>query len=203
MSRDCWVHFHVPVSHLYNFFEKKIYVQTFCSFKRSISLLLSCLSSLYILDISPLSLVWFTNTFYHSVSYLITLLRIFFAVQKFFSLKTTFRGAYMFLQASLLAQMVKKLQETQVWSLGWEDPLEKRMATHSSILAWKIPWTEKPGGLQRTIVHGVTKSWMQLSDTQVPSFVATIKNPHLQHSLFKRSYWNYWVPYLSVSSGVL
>ena len=40
------------------------------------------------------------------------------------------------------------MQETQVQSLGWEDPLEKRMATHSSILAWKIPWTEEPGGLQ-------------------------------------------------------
>ena len=47
--------------------------------------------------------------------------------------------------------MVKRLpavQETQVRSLGWEDPLEKEMATHSSTLAWKIPWTEEPGGLQ-------------------------------------------------------
>ena len=47
--------------------------------------------------------------------------------------------------------MVKDLpamQETQVQSLGQEDPLEKGMATHSGILAWKIPWTEKPGGLQ-------------------------------------------------------
>ena len=40
------------------------------------------------------------------------------------------------------------MQETQVRSLGWEDPLEKGMATHSSILAWRIPWTEEPGGLQ-------------------------------------------------------
>ena len=47
--------------------------------------------------------------------------------------------------------MVKRLpvmKETQVRSLGWEDPLEKEMATHSSILAWRILWTEKPGGLQ-------------------------------------------------------
>ena len=47
--------------------------------------------------------------------------------------------------------MVKDLpamQETWVPSLGWEDPLEKGMATHSSILAWEIPWTEEPGGLQ-------------------------------------------------------
>ena len=40
--------------------------------------------------------------------------------------------------------------ETQVWSLGQEDPLEKEMATHSSILAWEMPWTEEPGGLQST-----------------------------------------------------
>ena len=47
--------------------------------------------------------------------------------------------------------MVKNLpamQETQVQFLGWEDPLEKKMATQSSILAWRIPWTEEPGGLQ-------------------------------------------------------
>ena len=42
------------------------------------------------------------------------------------------------------------MQETQVQSLGWEDPLEKGMATHSTILAWEIPWTEEPGGLQST-----------------------------------------------------
>ena len=50
-----------------------------------------------------------------------------------------------------MAQMVKNLpamQETRVQSLGWEDPLEKEMATHSNILAWRIPWTEEPGGLQ-------------------------------------------------------
>ena len=47
--------------------------------------------------------------------------------------------------------MVKNLpakQKTWVRSLGWDDPLEKEMATHSSILAWEIPWTEEPGGLQ-------------------------------------------------------
>ena len=53
--------------------------------------------------------------------------------------------------ASLVARMVKNppaVQETWVRSLVWEDPLEKGMATHSSILAWRIPWTEEPGGLQ-------------------------------------------------------
>ena len=52
---------------------------------------------------------------------------------------------------SLVAQMVKSppaMQETQVQSLGQKDPLEKERATHSSILAWEIPWTEEPGGLQ-------------------------------------------------------
>ena len=51
----------------------------------------------------------------------------------------------------LVAQMVKNLsavQETEAPSLGREDPLEKGMATHSSILAWRIPWTDEPGGLQ-------------------------------------------------------
>ena len=50
-----------------------------------------------------------------------------------------------------MAQIVKNLpavRETQVRSLGWEDALEKEMATYSSILAWRIPWTEKPGRLQ-------------------------------------------------------
>ena len=49
--------------------------------------------------------------------------------------------------------MVKNLsamQETPVQSLGWEDPLEKEIATHSSMFAWRIPWTEEPGGLQPT-----------------------------------------------------
>ena len=61
--------------------------------------------------------------------------------------------------ASLVAQMVKNppaMQETWVQSMGWEDPLEEGMATHSSILAWRIPWTEEPGGLQT--VHGVAES---------------------------------------------
>ena len=52
---------------------------------------------------------------------------------------------------SLVAQMVKNLPavgQTQVPSLGWEDPLEKEMAPHSSILTWRIPWMEEPGGLQ-------------------------------------------------------
>ena len=63
-----------------------------------------------------------------------------------------------------MAQWVKNLpavQETWVQSLGWEDPLEKEMETHSSILAWKISWTEEPGGLQSM---GSQRSRARLSD---------------------------------------
>ena len=62
-----------------------------------------------------------------------------------------FGGVFCWTWASLVVQMVKNppaVQETQVQSLGREGPLEKGMPTHSSILAWKIPWTVEPGGLQ-------------------------------------------------------
>ena len=64
--------------------------------------------------------------------------------------------------ASLVAQMVKNLpaaQETQVQFLGWEDPLEKEMATHSSIPAWKISWTQEPGRLQYMGLQRVKHNW--------------------------------------------
>ena len=63
-----------------------------------------------------------------------------------------------------MAQLVKNLpamQETWVPSLDWEDPLEEGMATHSDILAWRIPWTEEPGGLQSM----GSQSWTRLSDS--------------------------------------
>ena len=62
-----------------------------------------------------------------------------------------FWGQVLNSRASLVSQTVKNLppmQETQVQSLGWEDPLEKELATHSNILAWRIPWTEEPGRLE-------------------------------------------------------
>ena len=67
-------------------------------------------------------------------------------------------------EASLVAQIVKNLpamQETWVQSLGQEDPLKKDMATHPSVFAWRIPWTEEPGGLQSL---GSQKSQSRLSD---------------------------------------
>ena len=53
------------------------------------------------------------------------------------------------------------MQKMQIESLGWENPLEKEMAIHSSILAWEIPWTEEPGGLQSL---GLQKSWTRLRE---------------------------------------
>ena len=64
--------------------------------------------------------------------------------------------------ASLVAQMVKNLStvwETQVRSLGWKDSPEKEMATHSSILAWRIAWTKEPGGLQSMELQRVGHNW--------------------------------------------
>ena len=71
--------------------------------------------------------------------------------------------------------MVKDLpamQETRVQTLGQEDPLEEEMATHSSILAWSIPWTEEPGGLHT--VHRVAKSWMRLKRLSMYAYKSTI-----------------------------
>ena len=72
------------------------------------------------------------------------------------------KNAHVLIWASLVAQMVKNLlvMQTHVKSLDRKDPLEKGMAIHSSILAWKIPWTEQPGGLQ---FLGVAKSQIRLS----------------------------------------
>ena len=69
----------------------------------------------------------------------------------------------LFSVTSLVAQTVKNLpamQETMVRSLGWEDPLEKDLAAHSRILAWRIPWTEEPGGLQSMGSQRVGHNWL-------------------------------------------
>ena len=78
-------------------------------------------------------------------------------------------------KAREVAQMVKNLpavQETWVWSLGQEDPLEKGMATHSHIFARKIPWTEAPGGLQSMGLQRVRCDWenqhRNIKTTQAP-----------------------------------
>ena len=86
--------------------------------------------------------------------------------------------------ASLVVQLVKNLpavQETWVWSLGWEDPLEKEMATHSSTLAWRIPWTEEPGRPQsmesQRVRHNCATMFM---------FMST----HVRKSLCSQGIWS-------------
>ena len=94
--------------------------------------------------------------------------------------------------ASLVAQTVKNLpamQETWVQSLDQQDSLGKGMATHSSILAWRIPWTEEPGGLY--IVHGVTKSWTLANAFPIPvenALLPTSQTPHIPSPLLTQDF---------------
>ena len=82
------------------------------------------------------------------------------------------------------------MQETQVWSLGWEDPMEKGMATHSSILAWRIPWTGEPGWLQPVGSQSVRHNWVTLTYThththtqfQKLKLYQEVLLPHSSHS---------------------
>ena len=86
---------------------------------------------------------------------------------------------YVFIKTFLVAQMVKLLftmWETWVGSLGWEDSLEKEMATHSNTLAWKIPWTKESGA------HGVAKSQPQLSDFTLCVYCLSASLPRIRIS---------------------
>ena len=86
------------------------------------------------------------------------------------------------LKASLVVQMVKNLpamQESWVRPLGWEDPLGKGITTHSCIIAWRIPWTEEPGGLQSMVLQ----SWTWLSDFH---YYYRIKSLHLKILMFHK-----------------
>ena len=99
-----------------------------------------------------------------------------------------------YILTSLVDQMVKNLpamQETQVWSMGQEDPLEKEIATHSSIIAWRITWTEKPCGLQSTGSQRVEHDRM----TNTSTFF-TPPNPYHFRTV-SQSYWE------SVSQAVV
>ena len=89
--------------------------------------------------------------------------------------------------ASLVPQMVKNLlamQEAQVRSLGVADTLEKGMAAHSNILTWRIPWTEKSGGLQSMGLQRVGHNWA------TNTFTFWIRSP-FSHDLEKETYWYY------------
>ena len=81
-------------------------------------------------------------------------------------------------------------QETWVQSLGWEDPLQKEMATHSGILPWKIPWTQESGRLQRE-VHGVTKS-QRLLNVCVCTYTHTDIHTHYSTKLSWVHYFYSW-----------
>ena len=94
--------------------------------------------------------------------------------------------------SSLVAQMVKHLptvRETQVQSLGWEDLLEKEMATHSSILAWKIPWMEEPGRLQSMGLQRVGHDWAtSLSHNYRLAFIKVVSLDQ-QHQHYLGACW--------------
>ena len=116
-------------------------------------------------------------------------------------------------RASLVAQMVKRLpgmQETWVRSLGWDNPLEKEMATHSSTLVWKIPWTEEPGRLQSMGSQGVGHDWATSLDSLSfrewpvdPSATRATQNPQgtpdLSPPLRTSIHWLFTVKMLPVS----
>ena len=78
---------------------------------------------------------------------------------------------------------VSMLQETGVRSLGWEDPLEEGMATHSGILAWRIPWTEEPGGLQSIGSQRVEHEWV--TNTHAHSYISSLASSR-RNGLIKR-----------------
>ena len=90
---------------------------------------------------------------------------------------------------TLVAQTVKRLPtmwETQVRSLGQEDPLAKEMATHSSILAWKIPWMEKPGRLQSMGSQRVGQGWATSLSPYILSIICVMCENHLAQSWLKK-----------------
>ena len=96
------------------------------------------------------------------------------------------------------AQMIKSLpamQETQVWFLGWEDTLAKETATHSSVLAWKIPWMEEPGGLQSMGLQSVRHNWATNSQSYLHSHVSFWKIQELNCNNLRGwevSNWSKW-----------
>ena len=100
----------------------------------------------------------------------------------------TFPYTYVYLWASLVAQVVKNLpvvQETWVLSLGWEDLLGKGMATQSSVPAWRIPWTEKPGRLKSMGLQRVGHNWVNFTFFKCLFIVLHI------YKNFKITIWNF------------
>ena len=107
--------------------------------------------------------------------------------------------------ASLVVQMVKNppaMQETWVWSLGWEDPLEKGMTTYSSILAWRIPWTGEPGRLRSmesqshtrlSYFHFLIRNGLDAFKNSRVFRIETSSSPfYLPFPMFSPGIWNIW-----------
>ena len=93
---------------------------------------------------------------------------------------------------SLVIQMIKNLpamQETQFQFLDWDDPLEKEMATHSSSLTWKIPWTEEPGGLQSMGSQRVGPDWVTNIHALCVNWKVTFVGVSIKFSLATFSFW--------------
>ena len=102
----------------------------------------------------------------------------------------------LYLRASLVAQTVKNLtamQETWVWSLGWEDHLGEEMATYSGILAWRIPWTEEPGGLQSTGSQRVWHNWATNTHTHTHTHTHKIGWDRCQSLESQTESFVYWI----------
>ena len=104
--------------------------------------------------------------------------------------KLCFVPKYQLPRVSLVAQMVKNLparQDTQVWSLGGEDPLEKEIPTHSSILVWRIQWTEEPGGLRSMASQIVRHDWVTSTTITISSLFCKRITP----LFFARTLWGW------------
>ena len=104
-----------------------------------------------------------------------------------FLTKWLLKNVYVYSRTSLVAQMVKRLsalRETQVRSLGRENPLEKEMAVHSSTIAWKIPWIEEPGRLQSMGSQRVGHDWVTSLSLSFKKLYFINKLKHLFFSLY-------------------
>ena len=116
------------------------------------------------------------------------------------SIELWWPGSPRVFRASLMTQQVKNLpamwkrQETQVWSLGREDPLEERMASHSSILAWKIPRIEEPGGLLSSVLQRVSHDWSDWTHTYTHARTHTHTHTHTHiKSTYGWQAFGFWI----------
>ena len=130
------------------------------------------------------TMVYIHLLFYiHLLLYIYTFIYIYIYIYKSVVYIHTYMYTYIHIhkyKIPLVTQRLKSLpemRETWVWSLGWEDSLKKGMATHSSILVWRIPWMEEPGGLQSMGSQRVGRNWMtSLSLSSIKQFLHYVYN---------------------------